>query len=90
GAAGAGLGLLSGCGLRLDTPPEIPTLDASQELRNRIARILAEASVTDGDPETAGEDLQKLRDAIGPVWAPPSELATEPPPTEQPRSYLDA
>ena len=90
GAAGAGLGLLSGCGLRLDTPPEIPTLDASQELRNRIARILAEASVTDGDPETAGEDLQKLRDAIGPVWAPPSEFATEPPPTEQPRSFLDA
>lgn len=90
GAAGAGLGLLSGCGLRLDTPPEIPTLDASQELRNRIARILAATTVADGDPETAGEDLQKLRDAIGPVWAPPSELATAPAPTEAPRSFVDA
>ncbi len=90
GAAGAGLSLLSGCGLRIDAPPEVPELDASAELRNRIARILASTNVADGDPATAGEDLQKFRDAIGPVWAPPTELATSPPPTEQGRTYIQA
>lgn len=90
GAAGAGLGLLSGCGLRLDTPPDVPRLDASEALRNRIARILAQTTVSDGDPDTAGEDLQAFRAAIGPEWAPPTELATEAPPTEQPRTFIEA
>lgn len=84
------MGLLSGCGLRLDSEPEVPTLDATEQLRNRVARILAASSPGDGDPETAGEDLQKFRDAIGAEWAPPSELATDPPPTEDPRSYVEA
>ncbi|MGO2863116.1 MAG: hypothetical protein ACTIC1_18300 [Brevibacterium sp.] len=90
GASGVSLGLLSGCGLRLDSEPEVPTLDATEQLRNRIARILAATTPGDGDPETAGEDLQKFRDAIGAEWAPPSELATEPPPTEDPRSFIEA
>ena len=90
GASGVSLGLLSGCGLRLDSEPEVPTLDATEQLRNRIARILAATAPGDGDPETAGEDLQKFRDAIGAEWAPPSELATEPPPTEDARSFIEA
>ncbi|MGO2038287.1 MAG: hypothetical protein ACTH2U_17580 [Brevibacterium sp.] len=90
GASGVSLGLLSGCGLRLDSEPEVPTLDATEQLRNRIARILAATTPGDGDPETAGEDLQKFRDAIGAEWAPPSELATEPPPTEDARSFIEA
>lgn len=90
GASGASLGLLSGCGLRLDTDPDVPTLDETNRLRNRIARILAATSAEDNDPQTAGEDLQKLRDAIGPVWAPPTEVATEPPPSEESRTYIDA
>lgn len=90
GASGASLSLLSGCGVRLDTPPDVPTLDETNQLRNRIARILAATTAGDEDPETAGEDLQKLRDAIGPVWSPPTEMATEPPPSEEPRTYIDA
>lgn len=90
GASGASLSLLSACGLRLDTDPDVPTLDETNRLRNRIARILAATSPGDSDPETAGEDLQKLRDAIGPVWAPPTEVATEPPPSEESRTYSDA
>ncbi|MDN6123170.1 MAG: hypothetical protein L0I80_04770 [Brevibacterium sp.] len=90
GASGASLGLLSGCGVRLDAPPDVPTLDETNRLRNRIARILAATTAEDTDPETAGEDLHKLRAAIGPVWAPPAEIATEPPPTEEPRTYIDA
>lgn len=90
GGSGAGLSLLSACGLRLDTAPDVPTLDATQELRNRIARILAATTAGSGDPATAGEDLAKFRDAIGPVWSPPSEMATEAPPTEISRTYIDA
>ncbi|GAA1935970.1 hypothetical protein GCM10009689_15210 [Brevibacterium antiquum] len=90
GVSGASLSLLSGCGVRLDTPPDVPTLDETNQLRNRIARILAATTAGDSDPETAGEDLQKLRDAIGPVWSPPAEMATEPPPSEDPRSYIEA
>ena len=90
GASGVSLGLLSGCGLRLDSEPEVPKLDATEQLRNRIARVLAATTPGDGDPETAGEDLQKFRDAIGAEWAPPSELATEPPPTEDARSFIEA
>lgn len=90
GASGASLGLLSGCGVRLDTPPDVPTLDETNRLRNRIARILAATAAGDNDPETAGEALQKFRDAIGPVWSPPTEMATEPPPSEGPRTYIAA
>ncbi|GAA1561844.1 hypothetical protein [Brevibacterium picturae] len=90
GASGASLGLLSGCGVRLDTPPDVPTLDETNRLRNRIARILAATTAGDNDPETAGEALQKFRDAIGPVWSPPTEMATEPPPSEEPRTYIAA
>lgn len=90
GASGAGLSLLSGCGVRLDAPPDVPTLDETDQLRNRIARILAATTAGDSDPKTAGENLQKLRDAIGPVWSPPTELATEPPPSEEPHTYLAA
>lgn len=90
GVSGASLSLLSGCGVRLDAPPDVPTLDETNQLRNRIARILAATTPGDEDPETAGEALQKFRDAIGPVWSPPSEMATEPPPTEEPRTYIAA
>ncbi|HCG55186.1 MULTISPECIES: hypothetical protein [Brevibacterium] len=90
GASGASLSLLSGCGVRLDTPPDVPTLDETNQLRNRVARILAATTAGDDDPETAGEDLQKLRDAIGPVWSPPTEIATESPPAEEPRTYIAA
>lgn len=90
GVSGASLSLLSGCGVRLDAPPDVPTLDETNQLRNRIARILAATTAGDSDPVTAGEDLQKLRDAIGPVWSPPAEMATEPPPSEDPRSYIEA
>lgn len=90
GVSGASLSLLSGCGVRLDTPPDVPTLDETNQLRNRIARILTATTPGDKDPETAGEDLQKLRDAIGPVWSPPTEMATEPPPSEDPRTYIEA
>ncbi len=90
GASGAGLSLLSGCGVRLDTPPDVPTLDETNQLRNRIARILAATTAGDTDPETAGEDLQKLRTAIGPAWSPPTEVATEAPPSEKPRTYIAA
>ena len=90
GASGAGAALLSGCGLRLDTPPDVPTLDATEQLRNRIAAILEATTAADDDPETAGEDLQKFTAAIGPIWSPPSEMATEPPPSEGPRTYVEA
>ena len=90
GASGASLSLLSACGLRLDTDPDVPNLDETNQLRNRIARILAATSAEDDDPETAGEDLAKLRDAIGPVWAPPTEVATKPPPSEETRTYSAA
>ncbi|MCF2587665.1 hypothetical protein [Brevibacterium sp. UCMA 11752] len=90
GVGGASLSLLSGCGVRIDTPPDVPTLDETNQLRNRIAKILAATTAGDNDPETAGEDLQKLRDAIGPVWSPPTEMATEPPPSEDPRTYIEA
>lgn len=90
GVSGASLGLLTACGLRIDSEPEIPTLDSTQQLRNRIARILEATSPGSGDPETAGEDLADLTAAIGPVWAPPDEFATEAPPTEEERTYVEA
>ena len=90
GTGGASLSLLSACGLRLDTPPDVPTLDESQKLRNRIAGILAATSAEAKDPDTAGEDLQTFRDAIGPEWSPPSQQATHPPASEEPRTYVQA
>lgn len=90
GASGASLSLLAGCGLRLDTGPDVPTLDDTDRLRNRVARILAATTPSGSDPDTAREDLAKLREAIGPVWSPPSQMATDPPPTEESRTYVEA
>ncbi|WP_309130935.1 hypothetical protein [Brevibacterium sp.] len=90
GLVAASLGPLSACGLRMDTEPEIPDLDPSDELRNRIARILEATAASAGDPETATADLEKFRAAIGPVWSPPTQLATQSPSAEPPRSYLEA
>src|SRR5699024_4311413 len=90
GVSGASLGLLTACGLRLDADPEVPELDSSQALRNRIARILSATSPGSGDPDTAGEDLAVFVAAIGPVWSPPTEFATEPAPTEDARTFVEA
>ncbi|MGO3024567.1 MAG: hypothetical protein ACTIIH_15215 [Brevibacterium sp.] len=90
GVGGLSLGLLTACGLRLDQDPEIPTLDATQQLRNRLARIFDSASPGSGDPETAGEDLAAFAAAVGPVWNPPTEFATEAPPTEDERTFVQA
>ncbi|WP_025777286.1 hypothetical protein [Brevibacterium sp. VCM10] len=90
GVGGLSVGLLTACGLRLDQDPEIPTLDATQQLRNRLARILDFASPGTGDPETAGEDLAAFAAAVGPVWNPPTEFATEAPPTEDERTFVEA
>ncbi len=90
GVGGLSLGLLTACGLRLDQDPEIPTLDATQQLRNRLARIFGSASPGTGDPETAGEDLAAFAAAIGPEWNPPTEFATEAPPTEDERTFVQA
>lgn len=90
GVSGMSLSLLTACGLRIDSDPDIPTLDSTQQLRNRIARILDAASPGSGDPETAGEDLADFKTAIGPEWNPPTEFATEPPPTEESRTFVDA
>ncbi|WP_198587520.1 hypothetical protein, partial [Brevibacterium epidermidis] len=90
GVGGLSLGLLTACGLRLDQDPEIPTLDSTQQLRNRLARILDSTSPGSGDPETAGEDLADFVAAVGPVWNPPTEFATEAPPTEEERTFVQA
>ena len=90
GVGGLSLGLLTACGLRLDQDPEIPTLDATQQLRNRLARILDSASPGAGDPESAGENLADFVAAIGPEWNPPTEFATEAPPTEEDRTFVQA
>ncbi|MGC3020130.1 hypothetical protein [Brevibacterium sp. FAM 24630] len=90
GVSGMSLSLLTACGLRIDSDPDIPTLDSTQQLRNRIARILDAASPGSGDPETAGEDLADFKTAIGPEWNPPTEFATDPPPTEESRPFVDA
>src|SRR5699024_11521420 len=89
GVSGASLGLLTACGLRLDADPEVPELDSSQALRNRIARILSATSPGSGDPDTAGEDLAFFVAAIGPVWSPPTELAADPAPTAEARLFVD-
>src|SRR5699024_12254124 len=77
-------------GLRLDADPEVPELDSSQALRNRIARILSATSPGSGDPDTAGEDLAFFVAAIGPVWSPPTEFATDPAPTADARTFVEA
>src|SRR5699024_11514426 len=38
----------------------------------------------------AGEDLAVFVAAIGPVWSPPTEFATEPAPTEDARTFVEA
>lgn len=90
GVGGLSLGLLTACGLRLDQDPEIPTLDATQQLRNRLARILDSTSPGAGDPESAGENLADFVAAIGPEWNPPTEFATEAPSTEKDRTFVQA
>ncbi|WP_152348238.1 hypothetical protein [Brevibacterium sp. CFH 10365] len=90
GVGGLSLGLLTACGLRLDQDPEIPALDSTQQLRNRLARILDSTSPGPGDPESAGEDLADVVAAVGPVWNPPTEFATEAPPTEEERTFVQA
>ena len=90
GVGGLSVGLLTACGLRLDQDPEIPTLDSTQQLRNRLARIFDSTSPGSGDPETAGEDLADFVDAVGPVWNPPTEFATEAPPTKEDRTFVQA
>src|SRR5699024_8784604 len=54
------------------------------------ARILSATSPGSGDPDTAGEDLAFFVAAIGPVWSPPTEFATEPAPTEDARTFVEA
>ncbi|WP_146000586.1 hypothetical protein [Brevibacterium ihuae] len=71
GVVGTSL-VLSGCGLRLDVPPAVPEPDALDSLRNDVARILSAT-----EPPAAGSaELDELRAAVGPVWAPPTELVT--------------
>lgn len=71
GVVGTGL-MLGGCGLRLDVPPAVPEPDALDSLRNDVARILSAT-----EPPAAGSaELDELRAAVGPVWAPPTELVT--------------
>lgn len=85
-----GLGLLgavsglTACSLRLDVPPDVPTPDALDTLRNDVARVLAatQAPIAGGDPA----DLDALRAAAGPEWAPPTELVT-PTASPTPESY---
>ncbi|GAA4395605.1 hypothetical protein [Brevibacterium pityocampae] len=78
------LGGLTACSLRLDVPPDVPTPAALDALRNDVARMLAatEAPTGGGDPA----DLDALRAAAGPEWAPPSELVT-PTSSPTPESY---
>ncbi|RBP67891.1 hypothetical protein DFO66_101112 [Brevibacterium sanguinis] len=90
GLAAASLGPLSACGLRWDTAPDVPDLDSSDELRNRIARILEHTAPGPDDPESATADLESLRTAVGPAWAPPTELATASPSAEPQRTYREA
>lgn len=90
------LAALTGCTgtpLRWDTPPEIPTPSASDEVRNAVATVLAHTSP---DEAVAGSDtaLTQLSEAVGPVWAPPvdprSPSASAAPtasPTEQRHDY---
>ncbi|GAA2004802.1 hypothetical protein [Brevibacterium samyangense] len=90
------LAALTGCTgtpLRWDTPPDIPTPSASDEVRNAVATVLAHTSANEA---VIGSDtaLTQLSEAVGPVWAPPvdprSPSASGAPtasPTEQPREY---
>lgn len=82
----AAVALTSGCGIRVDSDPELPTLTPTDKVRNRVARILENTQATGG--QTSVRD--RLSKAIGPVWAPPSELATESPSPEPQRDFKDA
>lgn len=82
----AAVALTSGCGIRVDSPPELPTLSPTDMVRNRVARILENTQAT--GEETSVRD--RLSKAVGPVWAPPSELATESPSPEPQRNFKDA
>ncbi len=84
GAAALALAL-SGCGLRLDRDPEVPALSIADEVRNTVARILARTEADGTDAEV----VDALAAAVGPEWAPPSELVT-PTPTSGPDSYTYA
>lgn len=64
-----GLGLasalaLSGCGLRLDSPPQPPTPNSTDMLRNEIAGMLAATTASGGEATVLGT----LRTAVGPIW----------------------
>lgn len=76
----------SGCGLRVDRDPKLPTLSPTDTVRNTVARILTNTTA-DGDQANVRDDLLT---AVGPVWSAPSELATAAPSPEPARSYKDA
>src|SRR5699024_11264468 len=42
------------------------------------------------DPATADDALEVFVSSIGPVWSPPTEFATEPAPTEDARTFVEA
>ncbi|MBD8019601.1 hypothetical protein [Brevibacterium gallinarum] len=85
GGAAALVLALSGCGLRLDRDPEVPALSTADEVRNTVARILARTEADGTDAEV----VDTLAAAVGPEWAPPSELVT-PTHTSGPDSYTYA
>lgn len=82
GGAAALLVTLAGCGLRLDRDPEVPELSTADEVRNTVARILARTEAEGADAEV----VDALAAAVGPEWAPPTELIT-PTPTSGPDAY---
>lgn len=82
----AAIAVTSGCGIRIDSDPELPTLSPTDTVRNRVAKILKNTQAT-GDQASIRDRLSK---AVGPVWAPPSELATESPSPEPQRDLKDA
>ncbi|GAA4284978.1 hypothetical protein GCM10022261_25090 [Brevibacterium daeguense] len=81
GLAG-GLSILSACSLRLDLPPEVPQPSAADATRSELASILGSTRSSDAQTEL----LAELRAAVGPEWAPPTELVT-PTATPSPSSY---
>lgn len=78
--------LTQGCGLRVDTKPKLPTLSPTDTVRNQVARILA-ATEAQGDNAQIRDQLAQ---AVGPVWAPPTELATSAPTSVPTRSFEDS
>ena len=87
GVGAAGLAAaVTGCSIRLDRDPQLPAFTRADEVRNTVAQILA-ATTADGADAAV---LNELSTAVGPVWTPPAELATAPPPTEPPREFREA